>query len=124
MIPLNIASRKSPNEDKTIYHLVIAHQERLDFEQMCKLIAERTTLSEHEVEFALSELQDIIIENLKIGRGVELGRLGRIEPSINVKSVDNIKDINLKTIKKAHLIYEPSKAIKAALSTLKYKIKK
>ena len=38
--------------------------------------------------------------------------------------VDNIKDINLKTIKKAHLIYEPSKAIKAALSTLKYKIKK
>ena len=90
MIPLNIASRKSSKEDKQIYHLVIAHQERLDFDQICKLIAERTTLSEHEVEFALSELQDIIIENLTIGRGVELGRLGRLEPSINVKSVDNM----------------------------------
>ena len=124
MIPLNIASRKSTKEDKVVYHLVIARQERLDFEQMSKLIAERTTLSEYEVEFTLSELQDIIIENLTIGRGIELGRLGCIEPSINVTAVDNINDINLKTIKKTRLIYKPSKSIKAALKNLKFKIKR
>lgn len=124
MVPLNIASRKSTKEDKVVYHLVIARQERLDFEQISKLIAERTTLSEYEVEFTLSELQDIIIENLQLGRGIELGRLGCIEPSINVKSVDNINDINLKTIKKTRLIYKPSKSIKAALKNLKFKIKR
>ena len=124
MIPLNIASRKSTKEDKVVYHLVIARQERLDFEQMSKLIAERTTLSEYEVEFTLSELQDIIIENLQLGRGIELGRLGCIEPSINVTAVDNINDINLKTIKKTRLIYKPSKSIKAALKNLKFKIKR
>lgn len=124
MIPLNIASRKSTKEDKVVYHLVIARQERLDFEQMSKLIAERTTLSEYEVEFTLSELQSIIIENLQLGRGIELGRLGCIEPSINVTAVDNINDINLKTIKKTRLIYKPSKSIKAALKNLKFKIKR
>lgn len=124
MIPLNIASRKSTKEDKVVYHLVIARQERLNFEQMSKLIAERTTLSEYEVEFTLSELQSIIIENLQLGRGIELGRLGCIEPSINVTAVEKKEDINLKTIKKARLIYKPSKAIKAALKNLKFKIKK
>lgn len=124
MIPLNIASRKSTKEDKVVYHLVIARQERLDFEQMSKLIAERTTLSEYEVEFTLSELQDIIIENLQLGRGIELGRLGCIEPSINVTAVEKKEDINLKTIKKTRLIYKPSKSIKAALKNLKFKIKR
>ena len=124
MIPLNIASRKSTKEDKVVYHLVIARQERLDFEQMSKLIAERTTLSEYEVEFTLSELQNIIIENLQLGRGIELGRLGCIEPSINVTAVEKKEDINLKTIKKTRLIYKPSKSIKAALRKLKFKIKR
>lgn len=124
MIPLNIASRKSTKEDKVVYHLVIARQERLNFEQMSKLISERTTLSEYEVEFTLSELQNVIIENLQLGRGIELGRLGCIEPSINVTAVEKKEDINLKTIKKARLIYKPSKAIKAALKNLKFKIKK
>lgn len=124
MIPLNIASRKSTKEDKVVYHLVIARQERLNFEQMSKLISERTTLSEYEVEFTLSELQNVIIENLQLGRGIELGRLGCIEPSINVTAVEKKEDINLKTIKKVRLIYKPSKAIKAALKNLKFKIKR
>ena len=126
MIPLGIVEKKISDEGdlKTMYYLSVLRQERLDFDQMCELIAERTTLSVYEVEFVLSELQDIAIENLRIGRGIELGRLGCIEPSINVTAVENIEDINLKTIKKARLIYKPSKAIKSALKKLKFKIKK
>lgn len=125
MIPLRIVEKKISDKGdlKTMYYLSVLRQERLNFEEMCQLIAERTTLSAYEVEFVLSELQDIAIENLRIGRGVELGRLGCIEPSINVNAVETIKDINLKTIKKARLIYKPSKSIKAALKKLIFKIK-
>lgn len=125
MIPLGIVEKKISDKGdlKTMYYLSVLRQERLDFDQMCELIAERTTLSAYEVEFVLSELQDIAIENLRIGRGIELGRLGCIEPSINVMAVENIEDINLKTIKKARLIYKPSKTIKTALKKLKFKIK-
>ena len=123
-IPLEIVEKKISNVGnlETMYYLSIMRQERLDFEEMCHLIAERTTLSAYEVEFVLSELQDIAIENLRIGRGIELGRLGCLEPSLTAAAVDNINDINLKTIKKTRLIYKPSKAIKAVLKNMKYSI--
>lgn len=125
MIPLEITSRKARNEDdKEVYHLVLPGRARLEFDKMCQLISERTTLNAYEVEFVLSVLQDVAIENLQLGRGIELGRLGCIEPSLNAKAVDNIDDVNLNTIKKTRLIYKPSKAIKAALKNMKYSIKR
>ena len=125
MIPLKITSRKSPeHEDKEVYHLVLPGRSRLGFEKMCDLISERTTLNTYEVEFVLSVLQEVVIENLEIGRGIELGRLGCLEPSLNTTAVENKKDINLNTIKKTRLIYKPSKSIKAALKNMKYSIER
>ena len=63
-----------------MYYLTFYGAERLNFDKMCDLIAERTTLDSSEVDFVLSVLQDVVIENLEIGRGVELGKLGNIEP--------------------------------------------
>lgn len=123
MIPLEITSRKARNEDdKEVYHLVLPGRARLEFDKMCQLISERTTLNAYEVEFVLSVLQEVVIENLEIGRGIELGRLGCLEPSLKAEAVDNKNDINLNTIKKTRLIYKPSKAIKAALKNMKYGI--
>ena len=125
MIPLEITSRKARNkDDKDVYHLVLPGRARLDFDKMCELISERTTLNAYEVEFVLSVLQEVVIENLEIGRGIELGRLGCLEPSLNTVAVENKEDINLNTIKKTRLIYKPSKAIKAALKNMKYSINK
>ena len=126
MISLDIAQQEVAIKDKKkiMYYLRFARRQRLDFEKMCQLISERTTLNAYEVEFVLSVLQDVAIENLQLGRGIELGRLGCIEPSLNAKAVDNIDDVNLNTIKKTRLIYKPSKAIKAALKNMKYSIKR
>lgn len=104
------------------YFLTLPGRDRLDFEKMCNLISERTTLNTYEVEFVLSVLQEVVIENLELGRGIELGRLGCLEPSLTTTAVDDIKDINLNTIKKTRLIYKPSKAIKVALRNMKYSI--
>lgn len=104
------------------YFLTLPGRDRLDFEKMCNLISERTTLNTYEVEFVLSVLQEVVIENLELGRGIELGKLGYLEPSLTATAVDDIKDINLNTIKKTRLIYKPSKSIKAALRNMKYSI--
>lgn len=124
MIELDICKKNlySHGDKEIKYYLTLARRQRLDFEKMCQLISERTTLNAYEVEFVLSVLQDVAIENLQLGRGIELGKLGCIEPSINVMAVENIDDVNLNTIKKTRLIYKPSKAIKAALRNLKFKI--
>ena len=126
MIELDICKKNlySHGDKEIKYYLTLARRQRLDFEKMCQLISERTTLNAYEVEFVLSVLQDVAIENLQLGRGIELGRLGCIEPSLNAKAVDNIDDVKLNTIKKTRLIYKPSKAIKAALKNMKYSIKR
>lgn len=124
MVPLETVSRKTADGQKEIFYLIITRQPRLDFEKMCNMIAERTTISPHEVSFVLAELQEVVVENLQLGRGIELGRLGSLEPSLNAKSVKNIDEINLKTVKKVRLIYKPSKQIKKALKNLRFKISK
>ena len=126
MVRLSIFRKKiaKNGELKPMYYLTFYGAERLDFDKMCDLIAERTTLDSSEVDFVLSVLQDVVIENLEIGRGVELGKLGNIEPSLNATAVEDLKDINLKNIKRAHIIYKPSIEIKKALKNLKYYIDK
>ncbi|MBO7200004.1 MAG: hypothetical protein J6V54_01265 [Bacteroidales bacterium] len=126
MVRLSIFRKKiaKNGELKPMYYLTFYGAERLNFEKMCDLIAERTTLDSSEVDFVLSVLQDVVIENLQIGRGIELGKLGCLEPSMHATAVEDLKDINLKTIKKSHIIYKPSIEIKKALKNLKYRIDK
>jgi predicted histone-like DNA-binding protein len=114
----------SHGEKKEVFFLRMDPSARLDFDKMCNLIAERTTLTAYEVEFVLSELHDVLIENIEIGRGIELGRLGSIEPSVKATAVDSLEELNLKTLKKATLVYKPSISLKKALKNLKYKILK
>ena len=41
---------------------------RMDFEKLCALIAERTTLTDFEVAFVLAEVEQVVIENIELGR--------------------------------------------------------
>lgn len=108
--------------NKEVYLLKLNPVHPMDFDVLAKLIAERTTLTEYEVEFVLSELQTVMIENLELGRGVKLGRLGTFEPSLKAEAVENEQDLNLSTVKKVNIIYKPSLEIKKALKKLRMRI--
>ena len=108
--------------NKEVYLLKLNPVHPMDFDVLSKLIAERTTLTEYEVEFVLSELQTVMIENLELGRGVKLGRLGTFEPSLKAQAVENEQDLNLSTVKKVNIIYKPSLEIKKALKKLRMRI--
>ena len=82
------------------------------------------TLTDYEVKFALAEVMQVIIENIEIGRGTELGPLGSIELSVKADAVDTEEELNKKLIEKTKILYKPSKEIKKALKEVKYKIEK
>ncbi len=109
---------------KTVHYLILDRANRAKLSEVCEIIAERTTLSEYEVEFVLSELHKVVIENVEMGRGTELGRLGVVDPSLSTKSVENFDDLSLKTVKGMRLVFKPSVAIKKALKSLKYRMRK
>lgn len=112
------------NEKQDKLFLKMVPQERMSFNDLCALIAERTTLADYEVEFALAAVKDVIIDNIRIGRGTELGPLGSIELSVKADAVDTEEELNKKLIEKTKIIYKPSKDIKKALKEVKYKIEK
>jgi predicted histone-like DNA-binding protein len=87
MIELDICKKNlySHGEKKIKYYLTLARRQRLDFEKICQLISERTTLNAYEVEFVLSVLQDVAIENLQLGRGVNLEELGVFSPNFKTR---------------------------------------
>lgn len=112
----------SHGERKTVHALKLNPVHPMDFDVLAKLIAERTTLTEYEVEFVLSELQTVMIENLELGRGVKFGKLGTFEPSLKAEAVENEQELNLSTVKKVNIIYKPSLEIKKALKKLRMRI--
>ena len=112
------------NEKQDKLFLKMVPQERMSFNDLCALIAERTTLADYEVEFALAAVKEVIVDNIRIGRGTELGPLGSIELSVNADAVDTEEELNKKLIEKTKILYKPSKDIKKALKEVKYKIEK
>ncbi|MDY5738289.1 MAG: HU family DNA-binding protein [Candidatus Onthomorpha sp.] len=109
-------------ETKQMYALRLNPVQPVEFDVLARLIAQRTTLTEYEVEFVLSELQTVMIENLELGRGVRFGRLGTFEPSLKAEAVESEKELNLSTVKKVNIIYKPSLEIKKALKSFRFRI--
>ncbi|MEE0917893.1 MAG: hypothetical protein UIQ67_06275 [Bacteroidales bacterium] len=109
-------------EDKDQYSVRINPKTRMDFEKLCALIAERTTLTDFEVAFVLAEVEQVVIENIEIGRGTEIGRLGSVELSVKANAVDSFEELDKNLVEKTKIIYKPSKGIKEALRNVKYKV--
>lgn len=107
---------------QTKYVLALPRVQAWDMESVSKLISERTTLAAGEVEFVLRVLEDVLVEALEYGAGMELGALGKVEPSLSAAAVDSKDEISLKNVRKVNLIYKPSKRIKKALKELKFTI--
>lgn len=112
----------SHGEKKTVHALRLNPVQPVEFDVLARLIAQRTTLTEYEVEFVLGELQTVMIENLELGRGVRFGRLGTFEPSLKAEAVEKENDLNLSTVKKMNILYKPSLEIKKALKSFRFRI--
>lgn len=110
MISLDIAQQEVAIKDKKkiMYYLRLARRQRLDFEKMCQLISERTTLNAYEVEFVLSVLQDVAIENLQLGRGVNLEELGVFSPNFKTKGEYDLEKVSADNIQQVVVNFRPA----------------
>lgn len=96
----------------------------LSFKDVCRLIAHRTTLTEGEVAFVLTEVAQVVVENIEDGRGTELGALGKVEISAETQSKPTAEELTLATVKRIKLIFKPSIKIKKALKKVRMRIKR
>ena len=114
----------SNGKKKEAYYLIVDQIEPLGFEELCKLIAERTTLSPNEVEFVVNEIVDVAIENFEIGRGINLGNLGVATPVVEARSVEKEEDLDISTIRGLRFHFLASLKIRKALKEMRMRVKR
>lgn len=111
-------------QEQTLHYLLPAAASALSFKEVCRLIAHRTTLTEGEVAFVLTEVAQVVVENIEDGRGTELGALGKVEISAETQSKPTAEELTLATVKRIKLIFKPSIKIKKALKKVRMRIKR
>lgn len=109
---------------KKYYYLEVKQAEPLEFDAMCRLIGDRSGASPFTVEMVVNEIADVIVENAKIGRGVNLGNLGVVQPVINSKLVEKEEDLELSLIRKFTMHFKPSLRIKKAMKNMRMRVKR
>jgi predicted histone-like DNA-binding protein len=115
-ITYRITKRKNSIGDKKDQYIMQAvHSGIVSFEQICKEASERCAMSPWDVQHAASEIAEVVKLHLAQGQVVEMGELGRYKVGFNCVAEDDPKKLSAKSIKKFHLNFQPSKAIKKML---------
>lgn len=123
VVPKKQEVYKNGNKQE-MYFLQLDKVKTMEFDVMCDLMASRTTLSANEVAFVLGELADMVVENIKQGRGTNLGKLGYIVPTLSAQAKEADKELSLNDIKSLGLKFRASKQIREEIKYLKFNIKR
>ena len=105
----NAITRKAGYISRAISNGVVA------FDDLTTEIAHNTTFHHSEVEAIFGLAIDTIADALQQGKIVDLGKIGRIQPSISSKWTEKADDQKLSTAR-MHVVFRPSKAIREAVN--------
>lgn len=91
-----------------------------DIDEICLLIAARSTVSSADVKAVLDNLNFVIDFQLKSGRIVKMGELGSFRLSIGSKGVANREDFSQSLLKAPRIVFTPGNALKETRLTAKF----
>ena len=86
-----------------------------EFSDICEMAGLNTTLSPIEIEAASKLMLQAAARQLKNGKIIDLGVLGKLYPSVSGKWVEKEDDLSLSDLT-AHTNYRPSQEIREAIS--------
>ena len=89
-----------------------------EFSEVCELAGLNTTMNQAELEAAGKLIMQAAVRQLKDGKAVNLGPLGKIRPAVSGKWVEKAEDLALSDLT-PKLNYVPSDELKAAISGAK-----
>ena len=87
-----------------------------EFSDICEMAGLNTTLSPIEIEAASKLMLQAAARQLKNGKIIDLGVLGKLYPSVSGKWVEKEDDLSLSDLT-AHTNYRPSQEIREAIGS-------
>lgn len=103
------------------YIAMATKRQKIDLRELVEDISMKSSLSHADVIATVTALEEAIVDNIKMGRSMELGRIGIISPRIKRETRDNAKDVNFKCIKGVRLYFRPGVKIKRELKKCEFK---
>lgn len=94
------------------YMMQAVHTGEIDSERLAYEISNESTLSQADVVAVLKALGQKVQFHLSEGRVVELDNLGRFKVGFKSESTTTIRELSPKKVKKFHINYQPSRALK------------
>ena len=103
---------------KTTYTAQPIHLGKVSFDDLCKQLAENTTVGKADVKAVIARLAETIPHFLELGYSVDCGDLGTFRASFGSQPVENLKDFNVSLIRAPRVVFTPRMALKYALRGL------
>lgn len=121
-VKYKIIARGNPqnkNEEKKYYACAQSMGE-MTLEDMSKLIEKNCTLTSTDIMAVLNATDEVMREQLANSMIVRIGNLGRVRLSLSGKGALSPETYSASNIKRAKIVFTPSKATRKALKVLEY----
>lgn len=122
-IKFKAQARKNPrdiNLPEKYYAAAIADGE-VDMDMLAEQISYQCTVTESDCYAVLLSLERNIIDALKQGRIVKLGRLGNFQVGISSEGRDTVLDVDANAITKTRILFRPGKRLRNLLNELSFR---
>jgi predicted histone-like DNA-binding protein len=122
-IKFKAQARKNPqdmNLPEKYYASAIADGE-VDMDFLAEQISYQSTVTESDCYAVLLSLERNIMDALKQGRIVKLGRLGNFQVSISSEGRDLETEVDANAITKTRILFRPGKRLRSLLNDLSFK---
>lgn len=113
-----VVSRRAtlgPNKGKEVYGAQPVLTGKISFDNLCRQLADGSTVDAADVKAVLSRMATVISRNLEMGMSVDCGELGLFRPSFGSKSVEREDDFTTQLISRPKVVFTPRAAFKNSL---------
>jgi predicted histone-like DNA-binding protein len=109
--------------DPLTYYPTAVKSGEIDLDELSEKIAYNTTATPADCYLIILALVKTISQELEQGNIVRLGHMGSFQIGVKGEGVISAESLKTKHIKRATLLYKPSKQLKLMLSQLTYELK-
>ena len=122
-IKFKVLPRKNPRDleaPEKFYAAAIADGE-VDLEGLAEMIAYQCTVTDSDCYAVLTALEHNIVNELKQGRIIKLGRLGNFQVGLSSDGKETAAEVNSSSIRKNRVLFRPGKRLRSMLNNVSYR---
>jgi len=118
-----VVPRKNPRDlgaPEKFYAAAIGDGE-VDLEGLAEMIAYQCTVTDSDCYAVLTALEHNIVNELKQGRIIKLGRLGNFQVGLSSDGKETAGEVNSSSIRKNRVLFRPGKRLRSMLNNVSYR---